>query len=414
MWSGYGRSQSLTNLVVEASRPAAMLDCLSRKLHGRPETSLKFPHFAAKNWGKLPAITEPRPFRGISWPDAANLPVCQTPNVVAEIAFRVHLEVSMDADFSWRKTTTNDLSACLKLHPAKNGAESIGNARALKAWQELLGMTHASRSAVIERCSKDSVEIAGFGFATFVKKGFAEKEVRNPKPGLNGRILENIGTVVATYEEVRDANTRGDLEQVILDVSWKHGSLSASEVDEVRVMLGRSYQELYAGYHFSRILFELVDALDAWHVQGQRNIRILDRFEACRLANPEAIWNSDRALAAFTVESMRDDPHSIAAGLFQHRHQPQFGFTCGEQQLLEVALEGMDDTLASQCLFVTVPALKRRWANIFERVAVHRPDLCPPDGDGTRGIQKRQRVLAYVRHHPEELRPFAFSKAANK
>jgi hypothetical protein len=323
----------------------------------------------------------------------------------------------MDVNFSWRKTTTNDLPACLKLHPAKNGAESIGNARAHKAWQELLGMTHASRSAVIERCSKDRVEIAGFGFATFVKKGFAEKEVRNPKPGLNGRILESIGSrdsVVATYEEVRDANTRGDLEQVILDISWKQGSLSASEVDEVRVMLGRSYQELFAGYHFSRILLELVDALDAWHVRGQRNIRILDRFESCRLANPEAIWNSDRALAAVTVESMRDDPHSVAAGLFQHRHQPQFGFTCGEQQLLEVALEGMDDTLASQCCFVTVPALKRRWANIFERVAVHRPDLCPADGNGTRGIQKRQRVLAYVRNHPEELRPFAFSKAANK
>jgi hypothetical protein len=95
------------------------------------------------------------------------------------------------------------------------------------------------------------------------------------------------------------------------------------------------------------------------------------------------------------VETMRDDPHSIAAELFHHRHQPEFAFTRGEQELLEVALAGVDGASASKSLFVTVPAIKRRWANIFARVAAIRPDLCPPDADGTRGIQKRQRVLAY-------------------
>ena len=69
---------------------------------------------------------------------------------------------------------------------------------------------------------------------------------------------------------------------------------------------------------------------------------------------------AERALGAVTVESMRADPHSIAAGLFQHRHQPQFGFTRGEQELLEVALEGMEDAAASESLFVSVAAIKRR------------------------------------------------------
>jgi hypothetical protein len=60
-------------------------------------------------------------------------------------------------------------------------------------------------------------------------------------------------------------------------------------------------------------------------------------------------------------------------------------------------------------LFVSLPAIKRRWENIFDRVGSIRPDLCPL-GNGTRGIQKRQRVLSYVRSHPEELRPFNFGK----
>jgi hypothetical protein len=315
----------------------------------------------------------------------------------------------MDAFFSWRKTRAADLPECLSLHPAKNGAETIGSHRALKAWQELLHLTHASRSAVVELHRDDKITIAGFGFATFVKHSFAEDEVRNPRPGLNSRIIESVGSlnsVIATYEEVRDANTTDSLEQVILDTSWKHGHLNAAQVDEVRVMLALAYQELYAGYHFSRILTELVDALDLWHIHGHRSFQCIDRFEAYRMANPETAWNSERALCAITVESMRADPHSIAAGLFQHRSRPQFGFTRGEQELLEVALGGMEDAGASESLFVSVAAIKRRWANIFERVTAIRPDLCPSDGDGTRGIQKRQRVLAYIRHHPEELRPF--------
>jgi hypothetical protein len=323
----------------------------------------------------------------------------------------------MDALFSWRKTRASDLTECLKLHPAKNGAESVGNGRALQAWKQIFEMTHASRSAVVEAHWKGKVQIVGFGFAVFVMKSFIETEVLNPGPGLNSRIVESVvggKSVVATFEEVREANTRGDLQQVILDTSWKNGGLDCAQVDEVRILLGRAYQELYSGYNFSRILWECVDEVDLWHIQGQRSFRIVDRYEAYRLANPETKWNSDRALGTVTVESMRDDPHSIAAELFHHRQPPQIAFTRSEQELLEVALEGVDDASAAKSLFVSVPAIKARWASIFERVAAIRPDLCPPDGGGTRGVQKRQRVLAYVRNHPQELRPFNFSKEQKK
>lgn len=114
----------------------------------------------------------------------------------------------------------------------------------------------------------------------------------------------------------------------------------------------------------------------------------------------------DRSLLEVAPETMRGDPHSIAAGLFQHHNSPQFGFRRGEQELMELALDGADDAGIAMSLFVTLPAIKRRWSNIFARVASIRPDLCPLDGEGTRGIQRRQRILAWVRSHPEELRPF--------
>src|SRR5271163_1832026 len=153
----------------------------------------------------------------------------------------------MDAFFSWRRTSQSDICECLKLHPSKSGAENIGVLAATGAWRQLLGLTDTSRSAVVELHSERTVEIVGFGFAVFVKKSFADAEVLNPKPGLNSRIIESVASgrsVIATYEEVRDANTRGELQQVILDTSWKDNRLSATQRDEVRVLLGRAYQEL--------------------------------------------------------------------------------------------------------------------------------------------------------------------------
>jgi hypothetical protein len=322
----------------------------------------------------------------------------------------------MDAFFSWRKTTASDLAECLTLHPAKNGAETVGNCRATQAWRTLFEMKHASRSALVELHCKGRVEIVGFGFASFVKKSFAEHEVLNPTPGLNSRIIESIdsgNSVIATYEEVQDANTQGDLQQVVLDTSWKNGLLSPVQVDEVRVMLGRAYQELFGGYNLSRVLWESVDDLDLWQIRGSRGFRVVDQFDAYRRANPDTKWNPNRALSEATVKTMREDPHSVASDLF-HLHEPQFAFTPGEQQLLETALEGFDDAAAAKSLFVSVAGIKRRWANIFGRVSAIRPDLCPSDGDGTRGIQKRQRVLTYIRNHPEELRPFNFDPATSR
>ena len=205
----------------------------------------------------------------------------------------------MDAVFSWRRTRACDLPACLALHPAKNGAETVGSAQAMKVWRELFGMTHATRTAVAEMHGKGESKIVGFGFAAFVKKSFAEAEVRNPRPGLNSRIIESVVAgkpVIATFEDVRDANTQGDLQQVILDTSWHNALLSPTQRDEVRVLLGIAYMDLHVGYHFSRILSEMVDELDLWHVRDHRSFQIADRFEAYRLSNPNTTWNADRAL----------------------------------------------------------------------------------------------------------------------
>ena len=270
-------------------------------------------------------------------------------------------------------------------------------------------MTHSTRSVVVESHHNGRKEIVGFGLGCFVNKCFAEEEARHPRPGLNTRIIESIvqgKSVVASYPEVRDDNTRAELQQVILETCWANDALNPKERDEVRVLLGVGYMELFAGYRFARILYEIADAIDRFHTDGHRSFRVVDDYANFHRAHPDVPCDSDWCLKECTLEVMRIDPHSIAAPLFQHHVPPQLGLTRVEQEFLELALGGEDDESVAKSAFGD---RARDQAALVHHLSTRRrrtPRPLPLDGEGTRGTQKRQRILHYLRSHPEELRPF--------
>jgi hypothetical protein len=89
---------------------------------------------------------------------------------------------------------------------------------------------------------------------------------------------------------------------------------------------------------------------------------------------------------------------------------PILRFKHADQQLLGTALEGLTDNELSDALGLSMQTVKKRWASVFDQVCDVMPSLLPDSNDGTerrtRGPQKRHHLLAYLRHHPEELRPF--------
>lgn len=88
------------------------------------------------------------------------------------------------------------------------------------------------------------------------------------------------------------------------------------------------------------------------------------------------------------------------------------GFNRSEQRLLSCALPGATDEQLTEMLEVSLPAIKKMWISIYHRVENCLPELIsdPLPGDtpaSGRGKEKRRRLLAYLREHPEELRPIS-------
>ena len=87
---------------------------------------------------------------------------------------------------------------------------------------------------------------------------------------------------------------------------------------------------------------------------------------------------------------------------------PRFYFKPREQALLWHALLDKTDEETAAALGLTVAAVKKRWAGIYDRVADIAPTLfpdAPEAGPAHRGQEKRRHLMRYLRLHPEELRP---------
>jgi hypothetical protein len=78
--------------------------------------------------------------------------------------------------------------------------------------------------------------------------------------------------------------------------------------------------------------------------------------------------------------------------------------------LLSCALSGATDEQLAGTLGTSLATVKKMWVSIYNRVEDRLPALIPDRlqtdaSAGSRGREKRRGLLAYLREHPEELRP---------
>jgi hypothetical protein len=302
-------------------------------------------------------------------------------------------------DLSWRRIQKSDIEACLGIQPRNWGNEIVGQEVARRVWGALIDH-YAFDGVVIESVAPAARRrIVACGARVFVAAEFMNEEITYPQSGLNARIIAGLSggqPLLLEPHDVGKANAGEGIDLVVLSGSWIDGLLPA-EVGDINRVLGETFIEAHRGYKLNRILRE--DSSPG-EIEVTRGIfQCLASFP-----EPQCVINLFTRADAFTI------PYSMTNTMF-HYQPPRMKLRDAQQQLLLAALNGETDQQLGDGLGLSVSAVKKRWSEIYERVSRAMPDLLTQTESlvgGARGRQKKHLVLAYVREHLEEVRPYQY------
>jgi hypothetical protein len=301
----------------------------------------------------------------------------------------------------WRPITKADLSTCLEIQPACLGDQIVGCAAALRIWKSFLDNPAFHANVIEAERPVLGHKIVACGMGVFVTRVFADGEIKSPQPRLNSRIIAASATgepVVLNRKQIGAGNAGEGLDFVNMYGAWREGVMNPTQLAEVHGLLGTSFVEHFSGYRFNRVLKEAMGQSQIALARATGTYRLVAEFQ-----------KADSALFVVTPESAVIAPYSVAARMYRYK-EPVLRLRPAEQTLLVAALAGKTDAELSVDLELSIEAIKKRWMSIFGRFDEFKPEILkhPEEESEGRGPQKRHRVLAYVRTHPEELRPFSW------
>jgi len=266
---------------------------------------------------------------------------------------------------------------------------------------------------VLEEVNGNSVRILGLAIATFVTPQFL-LELKTPPfcwatPELLRRMKRGESPIL-TDKQLQEANSSRGLHLYV----WHTGvSPEDNGRQEVQSALVGEFIRLHRGYRMNELIEQ---------AEGPENFRGMRLAGGMRVSprdgRYEDYWEigpvdvvKDPQLVGMTADFANRMKTSWISTLFNYQ-PPRFGFTRSEQRLLVCALEGGTDEEISNRLCVSSSTVKKTWRNVYQRMDISRaPGLLQNpkcvEGKTARGKEKKNHLLAYLREHPEELRPYS-------
>jgi DNA-binding CsgD family transcriptional regulator len=315
----------------------------------------------------------------------------------------------------------NDVEECVSIvaaHPIAGPRYARGIADLGPAWHRLLAADGFCAATVFEDTAGTAVTTIGVGVSVFVSDIFAREVKESPYfwigPELAKRVVRGQPAVLSP-REVLAANSGRGLNLLIWQASVRREDAQRMEVWNALMTAG---VEQHRGYLLKEVFVAQAESID--HLLGLRHTGgfLWDGSRGCYgdvpqddlhdiIRKPHVLGVTREIAQQRPLESIT----SMIGSLFVYR-PPQFGFSRSEQRLLLAALHGGTDRELSDALGISLATVKKTWRSIYDRVATRSPDLIPStsatDGDEAmpeRGREKKHPLIAYLRQHPEELRP---------
>jgi len=241
-------------------------------------------------------------------------------------------------------------------------------------------------------------------------------------PGHEPRLLGGISFIHPEY--VEEARAAGEtLPNTVFQAALEHRVpfLAPKEIGKVNAQcelhlmnffgniddldLSRSeranfYEVNNQGYHFFHFGYAYralwAEVLPAHHV---RELQIQGMQIERELKLPSGQTST---LMCLTRKVATANPYFRRSGLF-FPPEPRFGFSLGEQTLLELSLLDMSDVAIAATLHVSMDAIKKRWRSIYLKVDLADPEFLTKTNSGA---GRRRELLSYLKIHLEEIRPY--------
>lgn len=316
----------------------------------------------------------------------------------------------------YRPLEAADIPACLALVPQDYAEHPEVRPRAADVWRQLLAAGSLNGMALEDLTLPPGERLVAFGMSAFVTPAFMAATQRDPIPGLAAQVARRTlagNSPVLTPDAVRRANSGPGLNLLVLHYAEAPRNPTPQRLAEVRGKQVETFFFVHGGYRFAEMLVEHRDdrlrqfALDT-------GFRIRAEYDAYYRSHPRPSGPCP-TLLGITREETLPHPGQHVARLFLYT-PPRFYFKPREQALLWRALRDETDEEMASALGLSVDAVKKRWAGIYDRVTDITPTLlfpeppeeAPPEprrGPEKRGHEKRRHLLRYLRLHPEELRP---------
>jgi hypothetical protein len=252
------------------------------------------------------------------------------------------------------------------------------------------------------------------GVSIFVTDDFV-RELKAPPgfwmgPELAKRILRGDSPVLLESQFV-EANSRGGLNLIVWEGCFRSGFETNSEIHG---HVASTFIEEHAGYLLKELISSQIESVERLRWTLDSGFRLWNPAAAHyekSFAMPLKCIVEKPHLLGITREMEPNDPwnRSWIGSLFDYQ-PPRCGFSRSEQRMLLTALQGGTDEELSQELKISLPTVKKMWLSVYRRIDDRLPELSPtrsePQVEMTRrGKEKRRHLLAYLRKHPEELRP---------
>jgi hypothetical protein len=314
----------------------------------------------------------------------------------------------------YRQMRLKDVPECVRIvasHPTlgpRYGAE-IANLSAF--WHRLLTNEWYFTNALFEEVEGAGVRVLGAGLCVFVSDDFLQEAKDPPSfwfgPEITRRVTRGHSPLL-TEKQVAEANCRQGLNLLVLQTGFNPEYFTRTEGTAVAAT---AFVEGHRGY---RLKEAFVQAESVEHLAGILNFGSFlvggandENLGSDQLRLEQIVQKPH--LVGLTRETVARQRGSWLASVFVY-HAPRLGFSRSEQQLLLAAMVGKTDEELSDSLSVSLSAVKKVWRTIYVRVGDNLPGLIPnqlsqEELPQDRGKEKKRRLLAYLREHPEELRP---------